>query len=200
MAGAAAEDPGPSSPAETIDETNTTIKNPLIGNQALFHPYDPSVPPIYIGEAACTAISTRFRTFLSGTSTTSHIPRVQYVKDATIAVASELDVPWPTLQQARILLKISMHQIDHLHHMFLRKSTLDKLEDIYRTGTFGCAANKAKYFALFAFGEAYSMRSEPLAGSVPGTLYFAKALSLVQIVPERPSMIHLETLLLLVCH
>lgn len=81
----------------------------------------------------------------------------------------------------------------------MRKSTLDKLEEIYQTQDFDCIANKCKFFALFAFGQAYSVRSEPYPGSrVPGTSYFARAMGLVQILPERTSVTHLETLLLLV--
>ena len=81
----------------------------------------------------------------------------------------------------------------------MRKSTLDKLEEIYLTGDFDNTENKCKFFALFAFGQAYSIRSEPSLGlRVPGTAYFAKAMSLVQILPERTSITHLETLLTLV--
>lgn len=81
----------------------------------------------------------------------------------------------------------------------MRKATLDKLDEIYQTGDFDCTANKCKFFALFAFGQAYSIRSEPTRVSrVPGTAYFARAMSLVQVLPERTSITHIETLLLLV--
>jgi hypothetical protein len=185
---------------EQPDESNTSVRNPLIGDRAWFHPYDPSAPPIFIGEAACTAFATRFRRFLTGSNTTPHIPRMQYVKEANIAAANEAYVQWPSLQQARLLVKIVLRQIGCLYHLLLRKSTLEKLEEIYRTGDFDCKVNQCKFFALFAFGEAYSIRTEPLSGSrVPGTSYFARALSLVQVLPERTSITHLETLLLLVC-
>ncbi|KAF7155096.1 hypothetical protein CNMCM5623_005304 [Aspergillus felis] len=167
---------------EQPDESNTSVRNPLIGDRAWFHPYDPSAPPIFIGEAACTAFATRFRRFLTGSNTTPHIPRMQYVKEANIAAANEAYVQWPSLQQARLLVKIVLRQIGCLYHLLLRKSTLEKLEEIYRTGDFDCKVNQCKFFALFAFGEAYSIRTEPLSGSrVPGTSYFARALSLVQI-------------------
>lgn len=81
----------------------------------------------------------------------------------------------------------------------MRKTTLEKLEEIYQNGNFECVSNKCKFFALFAFGQAYSVRSDPTTGSrVPGTAYFARAMSLVQVLPERTSITHLETLLLLV--
>lgn len=187
--------------SKTADAPDGTgIQNPLIGDRAWFHRYDPSSPPIYIGEAACSAFATRFRRFLSGNSAMPHIPRTQYEREETIAAANEADIQWPSLHHARLLVRIAIHQIGHLYHLMMRKSTLDKLEEIYQTQDFDCTANKCTFFALFAFGQAYSIRSEPNSGSrVPGTSYFARSMSLVQILPERTSVTHLETLLLLVC-
>ncbi|GES64395.1 fungal specific transcription factor [Aspergillus terreus] len=187
-----------SRPAEMPDESNTSVRNPLIGDRAWFHRYDPSAPPIFIGEAACTAFATRFRRFLTGNNALPHIPRTQYVTEENLAAANATNVEWPSLQQARLLVNIAVRQVGVIYHLFLRKSTLDKLEEIYRTGGFDCTINKCKFFALFAFGEAYSKRAEPSSGSrVPGTPYFARALSMVQMLPERTSITHLESLLLL---
>ncbi|RAK73606.1 transcription factor domain-containing protein [Aspergillus fijiensis CBS 313.89] len=193
---------GPSRvPAEAPDlETGNpnNVRNPLIGDRAWFHPYDPSAPPIFIGEAACTAFATRFRRFLTGSNATAHIPRTQYVHDESISAATAGEIGWPSLQQARLLLKIALRQIGFIYHLVLRKSTTEKLEEIYQTGDFEAKVHQCKFFALFAFGEAYSMRNESSSGSrVPGTKYFARALSLVQVLPERTSIAHLETLLLL---
>ncbi|RAQ50170.1 fungal specific transcription factor [Aspergillus flavus] len=191
-------EPEPVPPADAPDESNTSVRNPLIGDRAWFHRYDPSAPPLFVGEAACTAFATRFRRFLTGNNALPHIPRTQYVKEEQIAEANATNVQWPSFQQARLLVKIALRQVGSIYHLVLRKSTLEKLEEIYRTGDFDCTVNQCKFFALFAFGEAYSMRAEPLSGSrVPGTSYFARALSLGQVLPERTSITHLETLLLL---
>ncbi|KAJ5762163.1 uncharacterized protein N7511_005545 [Penicillium nucicola] len=187
---------GPSRLADGPDGTG--IQNPIIGDRAWFHRYDPSSPPIYIGEAACSAFATRFRRFLMGNSAMPHIPRTQYESEEIIAASNEVDIQWPSLHHARLLVRIAIHQIGHLYHLMMRKSTLDKLEEIYQKKEFDCTANKCKFFALFAFGQAYSIRSEPHSGSrVPGTSYFARSMGLVQILPERTSITHLETLLLL---
>ncbi|KAJ5160693.1 transcriptional regulator family: Fungal Specific TF [Penicillium canariense] len=177
----------------------TSIQNPIIGDRAWFHRYDPSSPPIYIGEAACSAFATRFRRFLTGNNALPHITRTQWEREEAIAAAAnEVDPQWPSLHHARLLVRIAIHQIGYLYHLMMRKSTLEKLEEIYQTENFECVSNKCKFFALFAFGEAYSIRSEPTSGSrVPGTGYFARAMSLVQVLPERTSITHLETLLLL---
>ncbi|KAL4874101.1 hypothetical protein BDV12DRAFT_191964 [Aspergillus spectabilis] len=163
------------------DEGNTSVRNPLIGDRAWFHAYDPSAPPIFVGEAACTAFATRFRQFLTGTNATAHIRRTQYVKEQNIALANAGDIRWPSLQQVRLLVKIAIRQICCIYHVLLQKSTLEKLEEIYRTGDFECTENH-----------------EPESGSrVPGTSYFARSLSLVQVLPERTSITHIESLLLL---
>ncbi|KAL4964653.1 transcription factor domain-containing protein [Aspergillus stella-maris] len=202
-AAAVAEGPDPRTVEETISETpestsNTSVRNPLLDDRAWFQRYDPSAPPIFVGEAACTAFATRFRQFLTGTSSTAHIRRTQYVKEENIALANAGEIRWPSLQQARLLVKIAIRQITCVYHVLLRKATMEKLEEIYRTADFEDTTNQCKFFALFAFGEAYSMRTEPGVGSrVPGTSYFARSLSLVQVLPERTSITHLETLLLL---
>ncbi|KAL4987646.1 hypothetical protein BDW68DRAFT_187861 [Aspergillus falconensis] len=190
--GAAPDHPSPGADGpngiENEDEASTSVQNPI----------DPSAPPIFVGEAACTAFATRFRQFLTKSSTTVHIRRTQYVKEENITLANAGEIRWPSLQQARLLVQIANRQISCIYHVLLRKSTLEKLEEIYRTGDFKCTVNQCKFFALFAFGEAYPMRSEPASGSrVPGTSYFARSLSLVQVLPERTSITHLETLLLL---
>lgn len=108
-------------------------------------------------------------------------------------------VQWPSLTQARLLVKIAFNQSDELYHLMLRKSTLEKLEEIYQTGHFNDEALTCKYFALFAFGQVYSSRLEASADCrVPGTAYYARAMSLIPILPERPSITHLECLVLLV--
>ncbi|KAE8375442.1 fungal-specific transcription factor domain-containing protein [Aspergillus bertholletiae] len=191
-------EPEPAPPADAPDESSTSVRNPLIGDRAWFHRYDPSAPPLFVGEAACTAFATRFRRFLTGNNALPHIPRTQYVTEEQIAEANTPHIQWPSFQQAQLLVKIALRQVGSIYHLALRKSTLEKLEEIYRMGDFDCTVNQCKFFALFAFGEAYSMRAEPSSGCrVPGTSYFARALSLGQVLPERTSITHLETLLLL---
>ncbi|KAI2790325.1 hypothetical protein POX_d05835 [Penicillium oxalicum] len=178
---------------------STSHRNPLIGDRAWFHRYDSSSPPIYIGEAACSAFATRFRRFLTGNNTAPHITRTQWEREEVIAAAaSDASVQWPSLHHARLLVRIAINQIGHLYHLMMRKTTLDQLEHIYQSENFDSVVEKCKFFALFAFGQAYSVRSDPTAGPrVPGTGYFAQAMSLVNILPERTSLTHLETLLLL---
>ncbi|KAJ5985323.1 hypothetical protein N7522_012519 [Penicillium canescens] len=83
-------------------------------------------------------------------------------------------------------------------HFVLKKDTMDMLHSVYQSQDFENPSIKCKFFALFALGQVYST---PYGSSdapyVPGSDYFAKALSLIQVIPERPNMVHIESLLLL---
>lgn len=73
------------------------------------------------------------------------------------------------------------------------------LHGVYQRGDFDNPSIKCKYFALFAIAQVFSNPHDLSdTSNVPGLAYFAKAWSLIQIVPERPSMIHIESLLLIV--
>ncbi|KAB8079351.1 fungal-specific transcription factor domain-containing protein [Aspergillus leporis] len=177
-------------------ESYPSLQNPLLGERAWFYPYDPSAPPIYMGEAACTAFATRLRQFLTSDSNTAHVARTQYTPESSLL---EGEVQWPGLAQARLLVKIAFNQLSRVYHLFLRKSTLEQLENIYCLPSLrDDPALTCKFFSLFALGEVYSSRSISSPSSrVPGTRYYVRAMSLIPILPERPGMIHVESLLLL---
>lgn len=71
----------------------------------------------------------------------------------------EADIQWPSLHHAQLLVRIAIHQIGHLYHLMMRKSTLEKLEEIYQSQDFDCTANKCKFFALFHAIHKYSLVS-----------------------------------------
>ena len=192
-------EPIPPPPREDIDDTDMSVRNPLIGDRAWFHRYDPSAPPIYVGEAACTAFATRFRRFLTGNNAAPQIPRTHYISETDLSTANDTEVRWPTLANAQLLVKVAFKQVSRVYHMTLRRSTHEKLKEIYKTSGFDCPLNTCKFFALFAFGEVFSMRSTSSTGrNVPGMAYFARAINLIQTMPERTSITHIENLLLLV--
>lgn len=179
-------------------ESNSPVQNPLMRDRAWFYPYGSSAPPIYMPEAACTAFATRLRQFLTGDPGTAHVARTQYTPELALMNA---ETQWPLLPQARLLVRIAFNQLSRVYHLVLRKSTLDQLEDLYRFPTRqDDPAWTCKFFALFALGEVYSSRSDSSTGcQVPGTGYYVQAMKLISILPERPRMVHMESLLLLVC-
>ncbi|KAJ5606783.1 hypothetical protein N7537_003402 [Penicillium hordei] len=176
----------------------THVRNPMLGERAWFLPYDPSLPPIHVCEAACTAFSTRLRKVLTKSETTSHMPRTQYTPESALMKICNPAMKWPSLPKARLLLQIVFSQVTRVYHLVLRKSTIDELEDAYRRDNFDDPVLTCKFFALFALGEVYSARSTPsLECNVPGVAYYVNAMTMIPILPERPSLAHIETLLLL---
>ncbi|GMG41844.1 unnamed protein product [Aspergillus oryzae var. brunneus] len=165
--------PNPS-PASTADiaappqESYHSLQNPLFGERAWFYPYDSTAPPIYMGDAACTAFATRLRQFLTEDPNTAHVARTQYTPESSLL---EGEAHWPSLAQARLLVKIAFNQLSRVYHLFLRKSTLEQLESLYRLPNLrDDPALTCKFFSLFALGEVYSSRSISSPTSrVPGT-------------------------------
>jgi hypothetical protein len=82
-----------SSSTSSLDHEDIQIKNPLVGDQAWFQTCKSSLPPIYIGEAACAAFASRLRQLLAGDSAPSHITRAEYTKDAVLSTAAKARTP-----------------------------------------------------------------------------------------------------------
>jgi hypothetical protein len=101
---------------------------------------------------------------------------------------------------AKLLVKTALGHINPGFHLALKKDTIDVLSSVYQNQSFNDPVSKCKYFALFAIGQVYSTPHDLTnASTIAGTTYFAQSLNLLQVIPERPSMAHIESLLLLVC-
>lgn len=194
-----------SSPQQVYGDTATENTEPhvqrnLLGEKPWFQSNDASVVPLYISEATCAAFATRLCQSLKGTNTpTPHLPRSRYTDETTISSLLHTDVQWPGLVSAQLLVKTALGHIIPSFHLALKKDTLDMLHGVYQRGDFDNPSIKCKYFALFAIAQVFSNPHDLSdTSNVPGLAYFAKAWSLIQIVPERPSMIHIESLLLIV--
>ncbi|CAG8253688.1 unnamed protein product [Penicillium salamii] len=185
-------------PQDITEPADRHVQNPMIGERAWFQPYDPSLPPIHICEAACTAFATRIRRVLTKSEATSHIARTQYTGESTLMSMRNPGIQWPSLPQARLLIQVVFSQVTRVYHVVLRRSTLDQLEDAYRKANFNDPVLTCKFFALFALGEVYSARSNSsIDCKVPGVAYYVNAIMLIPILPERPSLTHIESLLIL---
>lgn len=185
----------------TTENDEPRIQGNLLGNKPWFQVHDASVLPLYISEATCTAFATRLCQCLTKTNTpTLYLPKTRYTDEATLSSLLDTDMQWPNLVCAQLLVKTALGHIIPCFHLALKKDSMDMLHGVYQRGDFDDPSIKCKYFALFALAQAFSTphdsSNQPY---VPGTAYFARALSLIQIIPERPSMIHIESLLLIVC-
>lgn len=194
-----------SGPQQVYGDTATENSEPLaqsnlLGEKPWFQSNDASVVPLYISEATCAAFATRLCQSLKGTNTpTPHLPRSRYTDESAISSLLRTDVQWPGLVSAQLLVKTALGHIIPSFHLALKKDTLDMLHGVYQRGDFDNPSIKCKYFALFAIAQVFSTPHDLSdTSNVPGLAYFAKAWNLIQIVPERPSMIHIESLLLIV--
>ncbi|KAJ3493232.1 hypothetical protein NLG97_g4865 [Lecanicillium saksenae] len=151
--------------------------------------------PIHIGETAGTVFAARVCQCLTGSDTSTHPLRWNYVDESDLAAFLKQDITWPKITQAKILVQTALTNTNPAFHVALRKDTFQLLDEVYRKKRFNNASIKSKYFALFALGQLYSAFPSVQNSHVPGSAYFAHALSLMRIPPERPSMMHLETML-----
>ncbi|CAG8077919.1 unnamed protein product [Penicillium salamii] len=154
---------------------------------------------MYINEAACTAFATRLCQCLSGTdASTLPIPQWRYISESTLAYLLQVDLQWPSLVHAKLLVKTALGHISPMIHLALKSETMNSLQRVYQTADFNNPTLKCKYFALFAIGQVYTTPyNSAIASTVSGSPYFAHAMNVMRFVPERPSMVHIECLLLL---
>ncbi|KAJ5995176.1 fungal-specific transcription factor domain-containing protein [Penicillium waksmanii] len=172
-----------------------------VGETPWFQSLGSSALPLYISEAACTAFATRLCQCLSTTdSLVFHLPRWRYTDENTLESLFNAEVQWPSLVYAKLLVKTALGHLNPAFHLVLRKETLDVLHNIYQRKEFDDPGLQCKYFALFAVGQAFSSVYDTTnlnTSAMPGSTFFARAMSLLQIIPERPSMNHIESILLL---
>jgi hypothetical protein len=187
---------------ERIGNVDVDLKNPLIEDKAWFVTDSASWQPIYIGEAACTAFGTRLRQFLNGNEPVAPLSRSKYSKHkAFLRMAAPAPrFEWPNRAYANLLLKVALRFLGNDYHLMLRKTTLEKMDAIYRTQSLEDPVFVCKLFALFSMGEMYSNRrlGSTKGPDVPGTGYFVQAMSLTQDMHEEASVVYVEALLIIV--
>ncbi|KAJ5819350.1 hypothetical protein N7474_004941, partial [Penicillium riverlandense] len=178
-----------------VDANDTDVKSPAV-TQA-FSISRSSNPPVYMSEAACPAFASRLCKYLQPSDHSAEkLPELRYTDESTLSSLLDIDIQWPSLAYAQLLVQTALGHVNPSFHLALRKDTLDVLQTIYQKGTFDDPALQCKYFALFALGNVYTTpRDSSRAAPLPGASYFAKAHSLILFIPERASIIHVESLL-----
>lgn len=191
---------GPDTEDSATGNDEPKIQGSLYGDKPWFQVHDASILPLYISEATCAAFATRLCQCLSKNNTpTLYLPKTRYTDESTLSSLQNIDTPWPTLVSARLMVNTALNHVIPCFHLALKKDSLDMLQGVYQRGDFDNPSIKCKYFVLFALAEAaQAPRATSNQSPVPGSAYFSRALSLINIIPERPSMIHIESLLLIV--
>ncbi|EED18596.1 C6 transcription factor, putative [Talaromyces stipitatus ATCC 10500] len=185
--------------AERIGNVDVNLKNPLMEDKAWFVTDSASWQPIYIGEAACTAFGTRLRQFLNGNDPVAPLSRSKYSKHKAFLRMSAPRFQLPNRAYAHLLLKVALRFLGNDYHLMLRKSTIEKMEELYRTGSLDDTVFLCKLFALFSMGEMYANRrlGSTKGSDIPGTGFFVQAMSLTQDMHEEPSVVYVEALLII---
>ncbi|QIX00408.1 hypothetical protein AMS68_005925 [Peltaster fructicola] len=186
----------PSASSISTPRADNADRNPVIGEQPWFVSLKTSDLPIHIGEAADAAFATRLRQTVLG-QPVSHMPRVHYMDDDTLRTLQEQSPQWPSASRLRFLVDVALKTICTRWHVVRRSVVLAKVERfIQQPGS--CDWNtRCKLWALLAIGEVFSSRCAMPATTFPGALYWAKAMSLMSIAPERPHLEVVEIYLLL---
>lgn len=176
------------------------LKNPLMEDKAWFVPDNSSWQPLYIGEAACTAFGTRLRQFLTGNEPVAPLSRSKYSKHKEFLRMSAPTFQLPNRAYAHLLLKVALRFLGNDYHLMLRKSTIERMETLYRTQSLDDSVFLCKLFALFSMGEMYANRrlGSAKVSDIPGTGFFVQAMSLTQDLHEEASVVYVEALLIIV--
>ncbi|KAI4719615.1 putative fungal-specific transcription factor [Aureobasidium sp. EXF-10727] len=168
--------------------------NPLVRDDAWFLPLDEST--IFIGEAACTAFSSRLRQLLLHTQAEIHMPRTHYIQDGQILQAAEENAIWPSRPQAYLLVESVIATVGQCYHLSSLSNVRSILEKAYTDRLTLSQMQECKLFALFALAQVYSPRlAESQDSAFPGLPYFAKARALLPVLPERATADHVEVLI-----
>lgn len=190
-------------PVDATKETSPVLeaseaRNPLLDDGSWFFPLGTS-GPILISEAADAAFATRLRQTLATDGIANHIPRVEFISDAKLIGLAEIDLGWPSLARARLLVKTAFDTVGSCYHCVRKSEVFNGLKKHYRNPTTRRSIFACKLEALFALGEAYSCRTQATSeDSFPGLAYFARASRTLRGVRERPQVEWIEVLLLLV--
>lgn len=162
---------------------------------------DTAVPhtPILLAEASDSAFATRFRQAMSN-SDHCHFPRVNYPTEDQLLALSDATCVWPSPAQARLLVNAALKCLGRWYHIVRNSVILEELEQsLQYPRSMGCLL-QSKFWALFAIGKTYSLRTSATTGNFPGLEYFAKATKVLRVISERPTVEMVETWLLLVYH
>lgn len=127
----------------------------------------------------------------------SHLLRVNYANNETLAALGEAGTTWPTQSRGRFLLDAALKYIGRCHLIVRPSKITDELTQIFCDPTRCCPTLRCKFWALFAIGELYTTKVASSQG-YPGMSYFAQASKIHGYFEERPGMDYIETFLLLV--
>jgi proline utilization trans-activator len=180
------------------EESDALPNDPVLTGAPWFVNADALHTPILVAEASDSAFATRFRQAMSN-GQHGHLPRVNFPSDEQLLALSDAEIPWPTPARARLLIRAAINSLCRCYYIVRRSSILHELECAIQNYPQTGLRSKTKLWVLFAIGEVYTTRNSTSERVFPGIHYFCKAMNILRIVSERPSVDMVEIQMLLVC-
>lgn len=181
----------------TLPRADNADHNPMIEERPWFISFHAVGLPIQIGEAADAAFATRLRQAVSK-QPVSHLPRIQYVNDDVLRSLAEQPPEWPSSSHLKFLVDVALKTFGKTFHIVRRSVVWKAIQQLIQDSSSCDWLTQCQIWALLAIGEAYSARSALPNRPFPGTRYWARAMWLMYMPFERPSLQVIEIYLLLV--
>jgi len=170
------------------------------GNSHKFVSDEISIQPRYSGEASTDTFGSRLHQYINhGERRPPPQPYVFYKNPKLLRISSN-ECNLPNKNYAKLLVRAMLGFIGGDHHLLLKKSFLERLEETYQLEVLDDPVWLCRLFTVLALGELYSggRTGSMLRGpGVPGTGFFMKAIGFFQDMHEEPTVSYIETLLLL---
>lgn len=196
---ASADEP-PSGASPAGEPGDSDVSNPLFDNISLGHTNPQSVEPVFLGEAACLAFGDRLLHCVDKNYTPISSTSLSYFQHPTFNRMLSRDYNLPDRIEAKLLIQIAYKFVGNDQHLYLRKTFMRELDDIYQEEARPSTIWLCKLFGLLALGEFYSHRKKTIDNyGVPGTDYYLRAINLLQDIYEDATVTQVETLILLSC-
>lgn len=153
--------------------------------------------PILVAEASDSAFATRLRQVLSQRQLEFHLPRTSFPTDETLEKFGRAPLSWPDVARAKLLADAAVRCLGRCYHIVRPSALHAELDEGRYPAETADVMHRCRHLAVFAIGELYMTRISVSEATFPGLSYFAHAIKLAQTMPERPSLIMVETQLLL---
>lgn len=165
-----------------------------------FVPDETSIQPRYSGEASSETFGDRLHQYIVHGERPPPPRSYVYYKNPKLLRISSTECNLPNKNYAKLLVRAVLRFIGGDHHLLLKKSFLEKIEETYQLEILDDPVWLCRLFTVLALGELYSggRVGAPKGTGVPGTGFFVKAMGFFQDMHEEPTVSYIETLLLLV--
>jgi proline utilization trans-activator len=199
----------PSSPDQLIErhvpgkatQFSNDTRDPPADSGMNFVSDEISIQPRYSGEASSETFGGRLHQYINhGERRPPPRPYVYYENSKLLRI-SRIECGLPNKNYAKLLVRAVLRFIGGDHHLLLKKSFLNRLDETYQLEVLDDPVWLCRLFTVLALGELYSSGrvGDAMRGTgVPGTGFFMRAMGFFQDMHEEPNVSYIETLLLLV--